>query len=420
MRHALVCGITANYDFALAALLIGLRRHNPDLMVDVVVFHDGLTAAQQQQLAQLGLPLHFRPFGAKDLAARLPMPGHGPAARRLDALLARFSPLVLAKLDLPDLLDSYDRVVWMDVDMLVQGPLPDLFRFDALAWRGLPGGWQARRAPLLAAADDLWRDRTTPFPNAGLIGIARGTGLRSCDLYAIADRLLRTVKFDALDEAVWFLAAASRHIPVQQWPPGYNHPCGRDGSDSAPLVHAIGPAKFWNTAVLRDAFAAWSAHQDAWMALGGQPWQGAIAPSALNIATPAARINAALCHDDWLRVFDHIRADFPAGLLPDLRSHGPDWTIWIAGLGDDPRIVLTRTHAPDRLRGRLVITVPPASAQGDRVRAMLDAVAQAAGLDAVLHRNRIEYGAVMPLAQVAGRLALLRDLGLRLRPQGAE
>ena len=123
-----------------------------------------------------------------------------------------------------------------------------------------------------------------------------------------------------------------------------------------------------------------------------------------------ARIRAADCRDHWLHLHDRLRGDFPAGLVPDLRSHLSDWTIWIAGRGDNPRIVLGRCHSPQRVRARLVIAARRGALPGVVARLQSLTADDATGMDIALHRNRVEYGGVVSQAQLPARLTLLRDL----------
>jgi len=420
MRPALVCGITSDLDFALANLLIGFQRHNPDFAGDVVVFHDGLTGAQQRLLSGIGPRLQFRGYDRDRMLNRLGAQETDATRARLAEIVQRYSPMMLAKLELPDLLADYSHAVWMDADMLVRGPLPDLFAFDALAWRPLPEGWQKRRGPLLTRFENLWRHRDTPFPNGGLIGIAKGSGVTSAALYALARQVLEDIDIQSIDEAAWFLAASSRGEKVHGWPMGYNHPPNREGLDSALVVHAIGPRKFWNAASLMSAFPEWRANQAIWVALGGKPWAGRIEQTEVEPIALHERIRAADHRDHWLRVFDALREDWPTGLLPDLRHHHRDWMIHICKAPHGARIVLGMTPNPRKLRVRLSLDAPMAQVPGLVARLEPALAIGGAGFDLEPRRDGLEYEAVVPIAKLPRVLVLLRDAALRLDPINAK
>ena len=412
-RLALVCGITADHDFALAALLLGFQRHNPDFAGDVVVFHDGLSGAQQRLLGSLGPKVQFRPYDRDRMLDRLGPQDTDATRARLAEIVQRYSPLMLAKLELPDLLDHYSHAVWMDVDMLVQAALPDLFDFSALAWRPLPTGWQKRRRPLLTQFDHLWRNTQTPFPNGGLVGIARGTGLHSADLYDLARQVLETVDTVSIDEAALFLAATSRGIAVREWPMSYNHLPAKAGVEQAAVVHAVGPQKFWNTASLITAFPDWQAHHALWGQLGGRMWQGTVSQTEVEPITLDGRIDAARQREHWLRLFDGVRPNWPMGLVPDLRFHGRDWTIWITGQADTTRLVLGVVPNLRKVSVRLVIDAPPAQVPAlvRRLQPQLDRIGPGFGF--APRTEGLEFQAVVQVAKLAGILGQIRDLVLK-------
>ena len=49
-KVAIVFGITANYDFALANVLIGMKKHCKIFWDDIIVFHDNIPTETQKRL----------------------------------------------------------------------------------------------------------------------------------------------------------------------------------------------------------------------------------------------------------------------------------------------------------------------------------------------------------------------------------
>ena len=117
--RAVVMGITGNWAFAAGTVLLALRRHNPALNADIIVFCDGTLPAEDARILQ-GLGAQLVPFTPID------------AALTAEALSV-FSPLSLAKFHCFDLLRHYESVVWLDSDILVQDSLEELFAFGPLA-----------------------------------------------------------------------------------------------------------------------------------------------------------------------------------------------------------------------------------------------------------------------------------------------
>ena len=111
--RAVVMGITSNWAFAAGTVLLALRRHNPDLNADIIVFCDASLPAEDARILQdMGAQLvRFTPV----------------AAVLTEEALSVFSPLSLAKFHCFDLLRHYESVVWLDSDILVQDSLEELF-----------------------------------------------------------------------------------------------------------------------------------------------------------------------------------------------------------------------------------------------------------------------------------------------------
>ncbi len=349
-RRAIVLGVTADHGFAAGALLAGLAAHEPGLQATAIVYHDGLPEADRAALAALWPGMRFRDWGREQALARL---GLDAAAGRLEEVLARFSPLVLAKLELPDLLDEFDRCLWLDADLLVRRPAPGLWDFDALAWRPLAEGAFRRRDKVLAACAHLTRDPATPLPNGGVVGVARALrethGCTSADLFDLARFLIERTDTRTPDELAFYLLAASRSLPVTALPMALNHPVTAPGTAGAAILHAIGPHKFWNATPLIQLYPDWAAHHAAWVAAGGTPHGAPILLAEVHSLEPAEVLRAAQLRSTWLAVYDRLRPDLPAGVQVDPRLDGRQMRITFAGLPEAQHLRLGLLANPRRL-----------------------------------------------------------------------
>ena len=112
-------GVTGDWAFAAGTLLLALRRHNPDLGADILVFHDdGLRPSDRALLEGLGA--RCEPFAVA-------CDGLRPEPVRL------LSPLSLAKFACFRLLADYESVLWLDTDLVVQDDVGDVFSHGPLA-----------------------------------------------------------------------------------------------------------------------------------------------------------------------------------------------------------------------------------------------------------------------------------------------
>jgi hypothetical protein len=334
----------------------------------VVIFHDGLPQNQEAAFRSLWPRCRFLPFARDDVTARLGVPVDDA---RVAAYFADLSPLVLAKLELPDLLADYDQVVWLDDDVLVRGPLDGLWDFECLAWRPLPQGAFARRARVLALFADQGLDPAVPLLNGGVIGVARGFADRGgtrAGVHAIARRLIAEAPPTQLAEMPWYLVAATLRLPVTAWPLRFNHPVATPGVGGACILHAIGPHKFWNATPLRQLYPDWARHHATWVACGGAPYDGPLLLAETHPDEPSEVLRAAEMRAFWLGVFDDLRPQLPPGVVPDLRHDRKVLRLHLSGRPDAQHLALVRVANARRLGLRLHLP----DALADRARAAVE------------------------------------------------
>ena len=320
--RAIIFGITTDHAFAAGTLLASILAQDPGFDADVVILHDGLPADQQAAFLRLWPRCRFRSFTLADVLERLGVDGD---SAKLQPILARFSPLVFAKLEIPALLDDYVRVLWMDADILVRGPLTQAWDFDCIAWRTLPQGAFARRQKVFAAFPNLVRDLSVPLLNGGVIGVGRGflkAGGSAGALYAMARELLGQTNTTQVVELAWHLVAATIPLSVTALPLSLNHPITAPGVSDAVAIHAIGPHKFWNVTPLLHLYPDWRVHQATWVASGGTPYSGAITMTEVCPVDPWDVMRAAEMRAYWLKTFGALRAVLPRGMVVDLQ-HDP-------------------------------------------------------------------------------------------------
>ena len=368
-HRAIVLGITPGLDFAAGALIASLMRQEPDFAGSVVILHNGLSDVQQVALSRMAPRVEFRPFDEARLMDRLEM----AMTPQLADLLRRFSPLFLAKLALPDLLDDFAQLLWLDADMLIRKPISAVWEFDCLTWRPLPQGAFARREKILAEFGDLPRTEAVPLLNAGLVGV--GQGFRqyatSADLFALARRVLERCRTDQVDELALYLLATSRGMPVRPLPLSYNHPVGMAGAAEAVILHAIGPYKFWNAAPLIAGCPDWQAHQAAYVAAGGRAYAGPLALEEEHPLTLDQALRKAELRLFWKDIYKELRPALPPGLLPDLATGQPYLRLFLRGRPDSQHLRLLRHTNPDRLGLEAHLT---RAADRDRAEAALPGV----------------------------------------------
>jgi hypothetical protein len=394
--RAFVLGITADLAFAAGALLASIRAQDPDCDATVVILHDGLDAGDLAAFQRIWPGCRFRLFGCDAAVARL-----GKAGERVAGFLKQYSPMVLAKLELPDLLEEFERVVWLDADILVQGPLDPLWAFDCLAWRGLPSGAFKRRERALGLFGELELDPRVPLLNGGVIGVSRrflDLGGSTALLQDHARRLAEGAPASQIDELPWYLAAAARGMPVEALPMALNHPVGATGAKAAVVVHAIGAHKFWNATPLLQLYPDWSRHQATWVAGGGRAYDGPVAMGEVHPLDPSETLRAAQMRDYWLALFRDLRPVLPRGMVVDLQHDRPQLRIFLHGRPEGEHLSLKRLPKAGRVGLDPVLPGP----LRDRV---VDAICRD------VRGWKLDRGTIsLPVGQLGGALAVVETV----------
>ncbi|MCU0903812.1 MAG: glycosyltransferase [Tabrizicola sp.] len=392
--RAIVLGITADLAFAAGTLLASILAHDPECDATVVILHDGLPQDQQDAFRRLWPDCRFRAFPAEAAVARL---GEAATSRRVAAFLQHYSPLVLAKLDLPDLLTEFDKVVWLDADILVRGRLDALWDFDCLTWRSLHAGAFKRREAALGLFAELQLDPAVPLLNGGVVGVARRfleLGGSSALLQGYAGRLAAGVPSSQIDELPWYLAAAGQGMPVTVLPKAFNQPVNAHGVEGAVVLHAIGAHKFWNATPLLQLFPDWSRHQETWVAQGGRPYDGPVMLAEVHPLEPHEVLRVAQARAHWLAMFRDLRPVLPAGMVVDIQHDQKHLRIFLHGRPEEEHLRLHRHREVWRIG---IEPVLPPDLQARAIEAVCTGV----------HRARHEKGALMsvPMAEIGAALA---------------
>ena len=269
--RAVVMGITGNWAFAAGTVLQALRRHNPDLNADIIVFCDASLPVEDARILQ-------------DMGAQL-VPFAPIAAELTEEALSVFSPLSLAKFHCFDLLNHYKSVVWLDSDILVQDSLEELFACGPL---GLaledpefsdPPGPKPAQINLHGTVQDF--DSGADNLNSGVIvfrnDLPAPAALRQMCLNFVCKNgtLLRYPDQAAFNALAQLLLRQNPHC-VQLLPQRFNAHPRNPAATFAPVVHAFGAYKLWNDGLTATCFPEWQRDYARWQRLGGSPYTGPV------------------------------------------------------------------------------------------------------------------------------------------------
>lgn len=132
MPYAIFFAASDDYSFALANVIMGLKRYSPDLMnrCNIIVYHDDLCERNRKLLASLHEHIIFEemifPLSWQKILS--------------DEVTQQWGNYVIAKLFGFRLIEKYEKALFLDVDMLIRGDISDLFSLtEEMAWRNVLG-----------------------------------------------------------------------------------------------------------------------------------------------------------------------------------------------------------------------------------------------------------------------------------------
>lgn len=256
-NNAVVFGLTADHVFAVACVMMDLKRFSPSMVDEVVVIHDGIRKKDREVLGSI-LPTRF-------ILYSFPL----KSARILNARAVRyFTKMVFTKFECLRLLDDYKNVMWMDYDMVVQNDIQELFSSEGAGIKLMPSG---------APVSDQLLSQTMDYD-------MQAEGISAC-IFVLQDNLKHYQKmyrfcYESLEkyaEILYLPEQAIFDFMVQQFnlkPVPIDrlvysaHPT-EDFSPNAKILHAFGPLKFWNGLENEQ----WRKNYQSWIDMGGSKYK---------------------------------------------------------------------------------------------------------------------------------------------------
>lgn len=115
---AVVFGLTKEFLFAVACVMLDLKKHSPNMADEIVILHDGVSKKQQSLINEI-LPTRFIKY-------EFPIRNKSIFDKRT---LKYFSKMVFSKYECLRLLREYKNVVWLDYDIVIKRDISELISF---------------------------------------------------------------------------------------------------------------------------------------------------------------------------------------------------------------------------------------------------------------------------------------------------
>jgi lipopolysaccharide biosynthesis glycosyltransferase len=257
-NNAIVFGLTADHVFAVACVMMDIRRLSPGLVDEVVIIHDGISEKDRKILGGI-LPARFIQYD-------FPLKSH----RVLDSRAVRqFTKMVFTKFECLRLLDDYKNVMWLDYDIVLQEDIAELFSPTEAGIKMMPSGLPVR-GQLHESVDEYDMD-------------AEGIG---AGIFVFQDNLKNHkemhqfcyAKLEKYAEILYMPEQAIFDFMIQEYrlnPDPIDarvyspHPTDPVHAQHAKIIHAYGQPKFWNG--LKNE--QWEGNYQAWLDMGGTKYR---------------------------------------------------------------------------------------------------------------------------------------------------
>jgi len=263
-QQAIVVGATGSWAFAVANVFMGIKKHSPNLIddTDFIVLEQGINE-QDKKLLNSIIPCIFKAYKFPLNELKIKHPEN----------YNRFSEMTYSRYECFKMLDEYKKVVWLDVDILIQNDISDLFNYAdetgiAFCKEGDNMHWLFTKEWERVEKYDL----NVPNVNAGIFVISDKLNnyrniadwcykktIELCDILFLVDQSILNIMFQEFN------------LKVKYFDIKYNHPFPRIKDTShACIIHTVDYKKFWNYYKNKE----WNQNNEEWIKIGGTVYSG--------------------------------------------------------------------------------------------------------------------------------------------------
>jgi len=251
----IVFGATGNMTFALANVLLGLKKHSPNIEADYLVYEQGISENEKALLAKI-LPVKFSRY-------EFPQKGH-----LTPETLGKFSELTFSRFECFKQLEFYKKVLWLDIDILIQKDINPLLS-EASTGISLLGNCKAGD-DFTITVKGLEPDKEN-F-NAGVMYLQEVLPYyQELSDWCYAKTIEYAPYLRSADQGIINLMIKERCLDVHRLHYNYNfNPAYGNNGSGAAILHTFCPEKLWNYWDYKE----WNENNKIWIKMGGNPYKG--------------------------------------------------------------------------------------------------------------------------------------------------
>ena len=252
---AIVLGAPGNMSFALANVLSGIKKHITKSKYDIFVYYKDISDKEKQILNSI-IPSNFIEYNF-------------PLIEISKHSVNRYSLLAYSRYECFDYLDEYQKVLWLDIDVLIQKNLDNFINFDD-AQMSL---WQSpvRTGFNFTKPVDGF-DMEVKYYNTGIILFSDKIPdykIMKDWCYKQTEKLGQTLV--CAEQGIINLLIQAFKININNLDEKYNCHPGKQFVKNAVIVHPYAEEKFWNYYY---NFEEWNNNYKYWLKLGGTSYKG--------------------------------------------------------------------------------------------------------------------------------------------------
>jgi lipopolysaccharide biosynthesis glycosyltransferase len=262
-NRAIVLGATGNMAFAVANVLMGIKKHSPSMGADFVIFHNNLSEKDRDLLNSI-VPCQFVDYKFPiEITPELENSSFG-----------RYSKLAFSRYECFRMLDEYQKVLWIDIDILVQKDISGIFDY---AKTGISLYREVVPLQQCFSIAVEGYDMEGAHYNSGVLllsDILPEYHKKADWLYETTVKYGKHLKY--ADQGIVNLLVQEFNLDVDRLPEQYNcHPT-KKSSKTAPIVHSYSPQKFWAWYERAYQRNEWDKNYRQWLKMGGSAYNGVI------------------------------------------------------------------------------------------------------------------------------------------------
>ena len=251
---AIVFGITGNWAFALGNVLIGLKKHNPGLQGDIIIYYDSLSLRNRNALIKI-YPVKF---------IRYKFPANSKQINNINI----FTEVSFARYECFSLLKKYKTVAYFDVDIVMQKNIEELFDYEKNKIAIITNGTKLLKSDFCVDEIEGFNLEVLEFGSGTIILTDKITNPSEIKDWCYKKISELASKVNSPDQAILNLALQQFNLEPYKLDETYVFHPNNDGAENAKILHAYYGKKFWNGTYN----AEWEENNKTWLKLGGDSY----------------------------------------------------------------------------------------------------------------------------------------------------